>query len=186
MVVTVLVPVRHAFNLQPYIRSEHFDNMGKFVVLTSTIVGYSYAVEYFMAWYSANPYEQMSFWHRAFGDYAWATAWMIGCNVVVPLPLWIKKVRLNVKAFWIISIFINIGMWFERYVIIMTGLSHEYDPAAWGYYTPSLVELTILVASFAFFLMFFLLFLRMFPVIAIQEVKELHYHAQHHAAGGNH
>ena len=186
MVVTVLVPVRRAFNLYPYIRAEHFDNMGKFVVLTSTIVGYSYAVEYFMAWYSANPYEQMSFWHRAFGSYSWATAWMVGCNVLVPLPLWIKKVRTNVVAFWVISIFINIGMWFERYVIIMTGLSHEYNPSAWGYYTPSLVELTILAASFAFFLMFFLIFLRLFPVIAIQEVKELHYHAHHAGAGGSH
>jgi Ni/Fe-hydrogenase subunit HybB-like protein len=175
MVVTVLVPVRKAFGLEAYIRNVHFDNMGKFIVLTSTIVGYAYAVEYLMAWYSANPYEQMSFWHRAFGDYWWATWIMITCNVIVPLPLWIKKVRLNVAAFWVISIFINIGMWFERYVIITTGLSHEYSPTAWGYYTPSWVELTILTASFAFFLMFFLIFLRIFPVIAIQEVKELHY-----------
>jgi molybdopterin-containing oxidoreductase family membrane subunit len=182
MVVTVLVPVRRAFNLHPYIRSEHFDNMGKFVVLTSTIVGYSYASEYFMAWYSGSPYEQMSFWHRAFGDYWWATSFMIGCNVLVPLPLWIKKVRTNVVAFWIISIGINIGMWFERYVIIVTGLSHEYDPAAWGYYSPKPLELAILAASFGFFLMNFLIFLRMFPVIAIQEVKELHYHRNHHHA----
>jgi len=176
MVITVMVPVRRAFHLEPYIRSEHFDNMGKFIVLTSTIVGYSYAVEYFMAWYSANPYEQMSFWHRAFGDYAWAAWIMIICNVVVPLPLWIKAVRLNVPVVWVISLFINLGMWFERYVIITTGLAHEYSPAAWGYYTPSWVELTILAASFAWFLMLFMIFLRLFPVIAIQEVKELHYH----------
>ena len=183
MVITVLVPVRKAFNLEAYIRSEHFDNMGKFIVLTSTIVGYAYAVEYFMAWYSANPFEQASFWHRAFGDYWWATFIMISCNVIVPLPLWIKKVRLNVPVVWVISLFINLGMWFERYVIIMTGLAHEYNPSAWGYYHPSLTELTILAASFAFFLMFFLIFLRLFPVIAIQEVKELHYHR---AAGGHH
>ena len=176
MVITVLVPVRRAFHLEPYIRSEHFDNMGKFIVLTSTIVGYSYAVEYFMAWYSANPYEQMSFWHRSFGDYWWATWIMITCNVLVPLPLWIKKVRLHVPTLWVISILINLGMWFERFVIITTGLSHEYSPAAWGYYTPSWIELTILAASFAWFLMLFMIFLRLFPVIAIQEVKELHYH----------
>ena len=101
----------------------------------------------------------------------------ITCNVIVPLPLWVKKVRENVSVMWVISIFINVGMWFERYVIITTGLSHEYDPAAWGYYVPSVVELTILAASFALFLTMFLIFLRMFPVIAIQEVKELHYHA---------
>ena len=176
MVITVLVPVRRAFSLESYIRAEHFDNMGKFIVLTSTIVGYSYAVEFFMAWYSANPYEQMSFWHRAFGDYWWATWIMITCNVVVPLPLWIKRVRTNVAVIWVISLFVNLGMWFERFVIITTGLSHEYDPAAWGYYTPSWVELTILAASFAWFFMLFLIFLRLFPVIAIQEVKELHYH----------
>jgi molybdopterin-containing oxidoreductase family membrane subunit len=183
MVITVLVPVRRSFGLEPYIRSEHFDNMGKFIVLTSTIVGYAYAIEYFMAWYSANPYEQMSFWHRAFGDYWWATTIMITCNVIVPLPLWIKRVRLNVPVLWVISLLINVGMWYERYVIIMTGLAHEYNPSAWGYYHPSLTELTILAASFAFFLMFFLIFLRLFPVIAIQEVKELHYHR---AAGGGH
>ncbi len=176
MVITVLVPVRRAFHLESYIRLEHFDNMGKFIVLTSTIVGYSYAVEFFMAWYSANPYEQMSFWHRAFGDYWWATWIMISCNILVPLPLWIKRVRMHVPTMWVIAIFINLGMWFERFVIITTGLSHEYSPAAWGYYTPSWVELTILAASFAWFLMLFMIFLRLFPVIAIQETKELHYH----------
>ena len=181
MVITVMVPVRSAFGLQAYIRDEHFDNMGKFIVLTSTIVGYAYAVEYFMAWYSANPYEQMSFWHRAFGDYWWATWIMITCNVLVPLPLWLKRFRVNVAWMWCTSILINVGMWFERFVIITTGLSHEYDPAAWGYYTPSWVELTILAASFAHFFMWFLLFLRMFPVIAIQEVKEEQFeHAEAH------
>ena len=175
MVITLMVPVRKAFGLEAHIRAEHFDNMGKFLVLTSTIVAYAYVLEFFMAWYSANPFEQGSFWARAFGDYWWATWIMITCNVVVPLPLWIKRCRLNVPLMWIISIFVNIGMWFERFVIITTGLAHEYDPAAWGYYTPSIVELTILVASFGWFLMWFLLFLRMFPVIAIQEVKETYY-----------
>ena len=183
MVITVLVPVRRAFHLEPYVRSEHFDNMGKFIVLTSTIVGYAYTVEFFMAWYSANPFEQMSFWHRAFGDYWWATWIMITCNVIVPLPLWIKRVRMHVPTLWVISLLINVGMWFERFVIITTGLSHEYEPAAWGYYTPSWVELTILAASFAWFLMLFMIFLRLFPVIAIQEVKELHYHR---ASGEDH
>jgi len=180
MVITVLVPVRESFQLHAYIRAEHFDNMGKFIVLTSTIVGYAYAVEYFMAWYSANPFEQASFWHRAFGHYWYATWIMITCNVIVPLPLWIKKVRLNVPVVWVLSILINIGMWFERYVIIMTGLSHEYEPARWGYYSPSITELVILVASFAQFFMLFMIFLRLFPVIAIQEVKELHYHHDAH------
>ncbi len=176
MVITLLVPVRKAFGLERYLTPSHFDNMGKLILLTSSIVGYSYGMEFFSAWYSANPFEQGSFWHRGFG-YHWTSTWiMIICNVVVPLPLWLKRVRENVSVMWVISIFINIGMWFERYVIITTGLSHEYDPAAWGNYVPSVVELTILAASFALFLTMFLIFLRLFPVIAIQEVKELHYH----------
>ena len=176
MVITLLVPVRKAFGLEGYITANHFDNMGKLILLTSSIVGYSYAMEFFSAWYSANPYEQGSFWHRGFGYHAVSTWIMLICNVVVPLPLWIKKVRENAAILWVISIFINVGMWFERYVIITTGLSHEYDPAAWGHYVPSVVELTILAASFGLFMTMFLIFLRMFPIIAISEVKELHYH----------
>jgi molybdopterin-containing oxidoreductase family membrane subunit len=135
-----------------------------------------------MAWYSGNPFEQGSFWHRAFGDYAWATWIMILCNVVAPLPLWIKRARLSIPTIWVISILVNIGMWFERFVIITTGLAHEYNPAAWGYYRPSWVELTILLASFAWFLMWFLIFLRIFPIVAIHEVKELHYEGQEEGA----
>jgi molybdopterin-containing oxidoreductase family membrane subunit len=179
MVITLMVPVRKAFGLEKHIRDEHFDNMGKFLVLTSTIVGYAYVVEFFMAAYSANPFEQSSFWHRAFGDYWWATWIMISCNVLAPLPLWFRRARLHIPTMWVISLLVNLGMWFERYVIIMTGLSHEYNPASWGYYTPGMVELTILTGSFAWFLMWFLLFIRVFPVIAINEVKELHYHEQH-------
>ncbi len=178
MVITVIVPVRQSFGLQAYLTKNHFDNMGKLILLTSSIVGYAYGMEYFMAWYSANPFEQMSFWHRGFGYHAVATTIMITCNVIVPLPLWFKALRRNVGYMWVTSIFINIGMWFERYVIITTGLSHEYDPAAWGYYVPSVVELLILLASFALFLLMFLIFLRLFPVIAIQEVKELYYEEQ--------
>ncbi len=175
MVITMLVPVRQAFGLQAYLTKSHFDNMGTLILLTSSIVGYSYGMEYFMAWYSANPYEQMSFWHRSFGYHATSTWIMITCNVIVPMPLWIKKLRENVAYIWFTSILINVGMWFERYVIITTGLSHEYDPAAWGYYVPSVVELMILLASFALFATMFLVFIRLFPVIAIQEMKELYY-----------
>ena len=180
MVITLMVPVRKAFGLEQQIRAVHFDNMGKFLVLTSTIVGYAYVLEFFMAWYSANPFEEMSFWHRAFGDYWWATWIMITCNVFVPLPLWIKRVRCHVPTLWIISLLVNLGMWFERFVIITTGLAHEYSPAAWGYYTPGIVEMTILLGSFAWFLMWFMLFIRVLPVVAIYEVKELHY--EQHAA----
>ena len=104
-----------------------------------------------MAWYSGVEPEQTSFWLRAFGHYWFSTWIMITCNVVFPQLLWFKKLRTNVPTLFVISIFMNIGMWFERYVIIMTGLSHEYDPAVWGDYTPTWAELTILAGSFAFF-----------------------------------
>jgi molybdopterin-containing oxidoreductase family membrane subunit len=183
MVVTLLVPLRKVFKVERYITVEHFENLSKLLLLTGMIVAYAYAVEYFIAWYSGNPFEQQSFWNRAFGDYWWATWTMILCNGALPLFLFFRKVRRSIPALFVLSLFVNVGMWFERFVIISTGLSHEYDPAVWGSYTPSWVELTILLASFAHFFMWFLIFLRIFPVISIQEVKEVHYETQ---AGGAH
>ncbi len=176
MVLTVMIPVRRIFGLEAYITDYHFDNMGRFILLTSLIVGYSYGIEYFIAWYSGVEPEQTSFWYRAFGPY-WISTWiMITCNAVIPQLFWSRRLRTHVPTVFIVSVFVNIGMWFERYVIIITGLSREYDPGVWGTYTPQLPELTILGASFAFFAMFFVAFLKLFPVIAIAEVKELAIH----------
>jgi molybdopterin-containing oxidoreductase family membrane subunit len=186
MVLTVMIPVRRIFGLEAYITDYHFDNMARFILLTSLIVGYSYSIEYFIAWYSGVEPEQTSFWYRAFGPY-WISAWtMIICNAVIPQILWSKRARTSVPTLFVVSVFVNIGMWFERYVIIITGLSREYDPAVWGTYTPALPELAILAASFAFFAMFFVAFLKLFPVIAIAEVKELAIHERAHAQGGAH
>jgi molybdopterin-containing oxidoreductase family membrane subunit len=186
MVLTVMIPVRRIFGLEAYITDYHFDNMARFILLTSLIVGYSYTIEYFIAWYSGVEPEQTSFWYRAFGPY-WISAWtMIICNAVIPQILWSKRARTSVPTLFVVSVFVNIGMWFERYVIIITGLSREYDPAVWGTYTPALPELAILAASFAFFAMFFVAFLKLFPVIAIAEVKELAIHERAHAQGGAH
>ena len=156
--------------------------MARFLLLTSLIVCYAYGTEYFIAWYSGVEAEQTSFWLRAFGPYWFSTWVMIICNGVIPQLLWFKKVRTHVPTLFVLAIFINIGMWFERYVIIITGLSREYDPAVWGVYTPSWVELSILAGSFAFFAMLFLIFLKLFPMIAIAEVKELAIHERAHAA----
>jgi len=186
MVLTVMIPVRRIFGLEAYITDYHFDNMARFILLTSLIVGYSYTIEYFIAWYSGVEPEQTSFWYHAFGPY-WISAWtMIICNAVIPQILWSKRARTSVPTLFVVSVFVNIGMWFERYVIIITGLSREYDPAVWGTYTPALPELAILAASFAFFAMFFVAFLKLFPVIAIAEVKELAIHERAHAQGGAH
>ena len=183
MVLTMMIPVRRIFGLEEYITDYHLENMSRFLLLTSIIVGYAYCAEYFIAWYSGVEAEQTSFWLRAFGPY-WISTWvMILCNAVFPQLLWFKKLRTNVPFLFVLSVLINVGMWFERYVIIISGLSREYDPSAWGVYTPSWPELGIVAGSFAFFSMFFLIFLKLFPVIAIAEVKEIAIHEKEHPAG---
>jgi len=172
MVITILVPLRKAFHLERYIQVRHFENLAKLCLLTSSIVGYAYITEYFVAWYSGNPIERASFYDRAFGAYWWATWIMITCNVFIPLVLWSKRIRTNITALFVISIFINIGMWFERFVIIVSSLAHEFEPWQWAYYIPNWNELGILVGSFCWFSMWFLLFIKFFPAIAIAEVKE--------------
>jgi molybdopterin-containing oxidoreductase family membrane subunit len=173
MVVTLLVPLRKVFQLERYITVRHFENLAKLLLLTGLIVGYAYAVEYFIAWYSGNPFEQQSFWNRAFGEYWWATWTMITCNGVLPLFLFFKKIRRSIPALFVLSLFVNLGMWFERFVIIVVSLSFEYEPYSMGQYTPSWVEWSILLASFAWFFMWFLLFAKNFPTVSITEVKEI-------------
>jgi Ni/Fe-hydrogenase subunit HybB-like protein len=180
MVLTMMIPVRRIFGLEEYITNYHFENMSRFILLTSIIVGYAYVAEYFIAYYSAVEHEQSAFWLRAFGPY-WISTWvMILCNAGFPQLLWFKKLRTNVPFLFVLSVLINIGMWFERYVIIITGLSREYNTSAWGVYTPSWPELGIVAGSFGFFCFLFLLFLKLFPVVAIAEVKEIAIHEKEH------
>ncbi len=172
MVITILVPLRKYFHLERYLQVRHFENLAKLCLLTSSIVGYAYFTEYFIAWYSGNEFERAAFYSRAFGDYWWATWTMITCNVFIPLLLWSKKIRTSIRTLFVISIFINIGMWFERFVIIVTSLTHEYEPWQWGYYLPNWNELGILFGSFGWFALIFMVFCKVFPSIAIAEVKE--------------
>ena len=132
LVITLAVPMRKFFGLEDYLTVKHFEAMAKLCLLTSMIVLYAYLIEYFLAWYSGEPPERGSFWNRVFGHYWWANWIMLTCNGLVPLMLWFKRVRRSIAALFVISIFINIGMWFERFVIIVTSLSHEYEPWAWG------------------------------------------------------
>ena len=155
--------------------------MAKLHLLTSLIVGYAYGVEYFLAYYSADPIEQESFLWRARGAYKGPFWIMVFCNVVVPATLWFKKVRHSVPALFAISIFVNIGMFYERFVIIVSSLAHEYVPSGWGLYTPSFVEISIMIGSFSWFYMWFLLFAKTLPTISIAEVKE---HLEHEKAHG--
>jgi Ni/Fe-hydrogenase subunit HybB-like protein len=173
MVITLSVIMRKVFHLEAYLTTKHYDAMAKLIMLTGLIVLYAYLTEFFMAWYSGEEIEKSSFWNRLFGPYWWATWTMLVCNGVVPIMLWFKRVRYSIPALFVISIFINIGMWFERFVIIVTSLTHEYEPFAWGVYRPTLVEMGLLIGSFCWFGFWFLLFTRMLPPVAIAELKEV-------------
>jgi len=173
MVITLTIPIRKIFHLEEYITLDNYDGMAKLIMFTSGIVGYAYGVEFFMAWYSSSPFEWQQFTYRATGEYALFYWIMVICNVVIPIPLWFSKVRRNLKLLFIISLFINIGMWFERFNIIVISLSRDFDPAAFGIYKISWVEAGITVGSFAWFFMFFLIFLKTLPSVSISEIKEI-------------
>ncbi len=173
MVISLVVPIRKIFHLEEYITVDNFEAMAKMIILTSLIVTYAYVVEPLMSWYSGSPYEWGQTVYRAKGPYAPMYWIMVFCNVVVPLLLWFKKIRTNINALFVISLFINIGMWFERFNIIVISLSHEFEPGAFGIYKVSLVELAITAASFAWFFMFFLLFVKFLPAVSIAELKEI-------------
>ena len=174
MVITILIPLRKWLGLEEYIRIWHFENLAKLLIVTSLIVGYAYLTEYFIAWYSNSPFEQGTFLDRMFGDYAPFAWMMLLCNAAIPLLLFVKKLRTNLAVLFVVSIFVNIGMWLERYVIIVSSLSHDFDPANWseGVYSPTWVEGGITAGSFALFFLLFLLFVRNFPAISMTEMKE--------------
>ena len=173
MVLTVMIPVRRIYGLEDLITEWHLENMARFLLLTGTIVAYAYAFEYFIAWYGGVEAERTHFWLRAFGPYWISTASMIGCNALLPQLLWIRRLRTSLPFLFVLSVWINVGMWFERYVIIVSGLSFEHVPAVWGIYTPNLLELGVLAGSFGVFGFLFLVFLKLFPIVAMAEVKEL-------------
>ena len=144
MVLTLLIPLRKALKLEHMITDYHFDNLAKLTLFTGSILFYAYAMEYFVAWYSGNTFEQTTFFRRAFGPMWWAGWTMIICNAFVSQLLWFRKIRTNLTALFVISIFINIGMWFERYVIIVSSLSNDYIPWAWGQMNPTWADWGIL------------------------------------------
>ncbi len=185
MVLTLMIPLRTVCGLQDLITMRHIDLMCKVTMATGSIVGYAYAMEFFIAWYGGNPYELYAFKNRAFGPYWWAYWSMVSCNVICPQLFWFKWFRQNIVVVFIISIFVNIGMWFERFVIIVTSLHRDYIPSNWGYFTPTPVDILTFVGSFGLFLTLFLLFMRFLPMIAIAEVKGVTPQADpHHPLGG--
>ncbi|MGZ8899134.1 MAG: NrfD/PsrC family molybdoenzyme membrane anchor subunit [Limisphaerales bacterium] len=184
MVLTLLIPLRTVCGLQDLITERHVDLMCKVTLATGTIVGYAYAMEFFIAWYSGNPYERFAFVNRAFGPYGWGYWIMITCNVITPQFFWIRWFRRNMLVVWILSIFVNVGMWFERFVIVMT-LHRDFLPSSWGFYAPTWVDVWTYIGTFGLFFTMFLLFMRFLPIIAIAEVKAITPQADpHHPLGG--
>ncbi len=171
MVATVLIIVRKVFNMQHIITIGHLEKMNKILLATSMMVGFAYSMEFFIAWYSGNTFEQFTFINRAFGPYAWAYWIMVSCNVLFPQLFWFKKVRRSIPITLVLVILVNVGMWFERFVIIVTSLHRGFLPSSWAIFTPTLVDLGLLLGSFGFFFTFLLLFLKTLPLVSISELK---------------
>ncbi|MCH8259596.1 MAG: polysulfide reductase NrfD [Planctomycetes bacterium] len=181
MVMTLAIPARQWWGLKDFITLRHLETMNKIILVTGSMVGYAYIMEFFTAWYSGAMYESFAFVNRMFGQYAWAYWIMVTCNVIIPQLFWFKKARQSIPIMFGICLLVNVGMWFERFVIIVTSLSQDYLPANWDYFHPTWVDLTMLAGSFGLFMTLFLLFIRYLPVIAIAEVKAIMPAANPHA-----
>ncbi len=185
MVLTLMIVTRKILGLEKYITIEHIESMNKVILATGSIVGVAYLTELFIAWYSGYVYEQFAFFNRALGPYWWSYFGMMFCNVISPQFFWNKKLRRNVMFTFFMSIFINIGMWFERFVIIATTLARDYLPSSWSYYSPTWVEMGIFIGSIGMFFVFFLIFTRVAPVVAVAEIKSILKTAGDQYAGKN-
>jgi molybdopterin-containing oxidoreductase family membrane subunit len=190
MVVFLAAIARKIYGLEEIITMRHLENMNKIILATGSMVGYAYGIEFFIAWYGGNPYESFAFQNRAVGPYAWAYWIMVSCNVITPQLFWFKKIRQSIPAMMILAFFVNVGMWFERFVIVISSLSADYLPSSWGMYWPTWVDILTLIGSFGLFFTLFLLFIRFLPMVAMAEVKATmpQAHAQlhgHHGADGH-
>ena len=173
MVLTLMIIVRKIYGLEEIMTVDHIEKMNIIIMVTGSMVGFAYLMEFFVAWYSGVEYEKAIFILRATGPYAWAYWIMITCNVISPQVFWSKKLRRNVAFTFFISIVVNIGMWFERFVIAVTSLSTDFLPSSWGYYSPTFWDVITYVGTFGLFFTFFLLFLRFLPMVAVAEIKAI-------------
>ena len=172
MVLTLMIIVRKVFKYEDYVTKSHLDAIARILVFISLIMGTAYTTELFVAWYSGGDYEMFTFMkNRVTGEYTFAFWTMITCNAIIPQLFWFKKIRSSILLVFIISIFINIGMWFERYVIVVTSLSKDFLPAMWASYSATFVEVAIFIGTLGIFALGILLFFRYIPMIAISEIK---------------
>ncbi|TAF33035.1 MAG: hydrogenase [Cytophagales bacterium] len=173
MVLTLMLVTRKVYRLEHYITLEHIEMMNIIILVTGSIVGIAYTTEFFIAWYSQVEYESYAFINRATGQYWWSYWAMMTCNVISPQLFWFKRIRTSIVMTFVLSIVVNIGMWFERFVIIVTSLHRDYLPSSWGYFTPTLWDIMCYFFSFGVFFTFFFLFAKYFPVINMAEVKSV-------------
>jgi molybdopterin-containing oxidoreductase family membrane subunit len=193
MVQNALIVIRAVFDIEDLIPIRTLELMNKIIMLTGTMVGYAYGMEFFISWYSGSEFESFTFINRLFGPFAWSYWIMVTCNVVSPQLFWVKKFRTSIPIMFIIGIFVNIGMWFERFVIIVTSLHRDYLPSSWAYYRPTLIDFGLLIGSFGLFFTLVLLFAKNLPAISIAEIKAVtdgaqpsHHHSdEHHETNTN-
>jgi molybdopterin-containing oxidoreductase family membrane subunit len=173
MVLLLTIPLRKLYGVEDFITARHLENMAKVTLVTGLIVCYGYGMEAFFGWYSANQYEKYMIQNRMFGPYAWSYWMLIFCNAVVPQTLWIKKLRTNPLWLWIMAFIVTIGMWLERFVIIVTSLHRDFLPSSWGMYYPTIWDFSTLFGTVGMFVMLMFLFVRVLPMISIFEVRTL-------------
>ncbi len=173
MVLTIAIPLRAVYKLEDFVTLRHLQNMAKILLATGLIVGYGYMIEAFMSWYSGNPYEKDMMWNRLTGPY-WPVFWsLMLCNIVTPQFLWIKGVRSSPLFLWIIAVIVNVGMWLERFVIVVTSLHRDFLPSSWGMYSPTKYDWATYIGTLGFFVALFFLFIRFLPMISIFEMRTL-------------
>jgi molybdopterin-containing oxidoreductase family membrane subunit len=180
MVLTLAIPLRAAYGLQDFITMRHLNNMAKVMLAMGLVVGYGYGMEAFMAWYSGNPYEIGLLMNRVGGPYAWSYWALILCNVIIPQILWVRRLRRSTLVLFMISIVVNIGMWLERFVIIVTSLNRDFLPSSWHMYYPTVIDFAMFIGTIGLFLTLFFLFIKFIPVISIFEMRELLHEKEHH------
>jgi molybdopterin-containing oxidoreductase family membrane subunit len=179
LVLTLMIPARRILGLKQVVTARHLDAMCKFLLTTSFMVGYGYFVEQFMTWYGGDTAELGTYWDRAAGAYAPVYWLLILCNVIAPQLFWFARLRRNVWVIWIVSVLINVGMWCERFVIVVQSLTHDYLPSSWRIYGPTWVDISLYAGTLGFFMFAFLLFLRFLPAVSVTEVKELNHELRH-------
>ena len=173
MVLTLAIPIREAYNMKDFITDRHLNNMAKIMLGTGMIVAYGYISEAFFGWYSANTFESFMIWNRQTGPYSVVYWCLIFCNIITPQSLWFKRVRANVPLLFVISLIVNVGMWLERFVIVITSLHRDFLPSSWGMYHPTVWDWATFVGTLGLFMTLFFLFIRLLPMISIFEMRTL-------------